>query len=178
MGSASPRRKELLAQLVPHYAVRVSHADECCTLPNPAQHAMFTAGQKAWALAVAPDELLVCADTIVWCDNAFLGKPLDSADARAMLGRINRKINKVYTGVCLRTATQSDFFVEESAVYIDMTDSQLDAYVATGAPLDKAGAYGIQDDLLQAKLVAGSLSNVIGLPLEALRRHLAAYVSI
>ena len=175
LGSASPRRKQLLAQLTSHFEVRVSHADEACTLANPAQHAMFTAGQKAYALQVDADELLLCADTIVWCDNMFLGKPRDNVQAKQMLQRINGKTNWVYTGVCLRTQNACDFFCEQSAVYIDMTDDALDAYVASGAPLDKAGAYGIQDPLLNAKLLSGSLSNVIGLPIEALRRHLAAF---
>lgn len=172
LGSASPRRKELLARLVGSFDIRVSDANEACSLAVPSMRAMYTAGQKALAIEVGDDELLICADTIVWCDGRFLGKPKDEQDADEMLRFLNNKINVVYTGVCLRTKNSLDFFCAASGVKIAMTQEEIDRYVASGCPMDKAGAYGIQDPLLNATLVYGSLSNVIGLPLEALQDHL------
>ena len=176
LGSASPRRRELLAEITPSFDIRVSHADEHCTLPDPVQRVMFTAGRKAQALSVGADELIVCADTIVTCQGRVLGKPADSAEATQMLTLLNHNVNSVYTGVCLRTTHSWDFFCARSDVRIDMTPQALAAYVATGSPLDKAGAYGIQDELLSATLLSGSLSNVIGLPVESLREHLAPFL--
>lgn len=175
LGSASPRRKALLKDIVRHFEVRVSDAAENCLLWAPAQYAMYVAGKKAEAVAIAADELLVTADTTVYFKGEFLGKPQDDADARDMLRRLNHGVNTVYTGVCIRTSTGMEFFVESSDVRIDMTEQEIDTYVSMGLAQGKAGAYGIQDEALSATLLSGSLSNVIGLPQEALRQHLAAY---
>ena len=175
LGSASPRRKELLGQLVPLFSIRIAEVDEHCLLTSPTQYVMYTAGKKAMAVSIDEDELLVSADTIVYFEGKFLGKPVDDVDAKRMLVMQNGKVNTVYTGVCLRTAHSIEFFVEDSAVRIDMTEPQRDHYIAGGYARDKAGAYGIQDPDMHAVLLSGSLSNVIGLPTEALAEHLARY---
>ena len=175
LGSASPRRKELLGQLTPHFSIRVAEVDEHCLLSSPTQYVMYTAGKKALAVSIADDELIVSADTIVCFEGKFLGKPADDADAKRMLMMQNGKVNTVYTGVCLRTVRSLEFFVEASDVRIDMTEPQIDHYIAGGYARDKAGAYGIQDPDMHAVLLSGSLSNVIGLPTEALEAHLARY---
>ncbi len=173
LGSASPRRKEILGQIVPRFEVRLAQVDEQCRLTNPAQYVMYTAGKKAAAIGIATGELLICADTIVCFDRAFLGKPIDDRDAKRMLMAQNGKINTVYTGVCLRTTDRVDFFCEASEVRIDMSEAEIDEYIACGLARDKAGAYGIQDAKMRATLLSGSLSNVIGLPKEALAERLA-----
>ena len=175
LGSASPRRKEILGELVPHFEVRVSDVDERCLLPVPTQYVMYTAAKKSLAIPIKEDELLVTADTIVCLGNRYLGKPTDQEDAKRMLLDLNHRVNTVYTGVCLRTANRVDLFYEASDVRIDMTEQQIGDYVATGSPMDKAGAYGIQDPLLTATLLKGSIENVIGLPKDALKKHLAAF---
>lgn len=175
MGSASPRRKEILGELVPRFEVRVSAADERCDLTSPAQYVMFTAVKKSLAIPLSRTELLLTADTIVCLGSRFLGKPSDAEDAKRMLEALNHRVNTVYTGVCLRTEDRIDLFYEASDVKLDMTAAEIDAYVATGSPLDKAGAYGIQDPLLTATLLSGSVENVIGLPKDAVRRHLATF---
>lgn len=175
LGSASPRRKELLGALVDGFEVRVADVDETCYLPSPAQYAMYNATKKAMAIPLAREELLVCADTVVSVRNEILGKPHSHKEALAMLQHLNGCVNTVYTGVCLRTLDSLDIFVAASEVRIDMSDQALRRYAASDLPLDKAGAYGIQDEGLVAHLLSGSLSNVIGLPQEDLQRHLARY---
>lgn len=168
LGSGSPRRRELLARITP-YELRTADTDERCSLENPAQRVMYTAGIKSMALAVNDAEVLITADTLVYCNGAFLGKPKDRADAVRMLVEMNHGINEVYTGVCLRTSQSMDFFVVRSAVRMDMTADEIQAYVDGGSPLDKAGAYGIQDPDYKGHIVEGSMDNVMGLPIEELR---------
>lgn len=175
LGSASPRRRELLRTICPSYEIRVADVDEHCLLTDPAQYAMYTAGKKAAAIAIREDEMLVCADTIVYFGGRFLGKPRDEAEATAMLTAMNGRINTVYTGVCIKSAQGMEFFVAASDVRIDMTEAAIADYVAGGNAMDKAGAYGIQDDNFHAVLVNGTMSNVVGLPIEALAKHLAKY---
>ncbi len=176
LGSASPRRKELLAQLVGNFTVCVADVDEACILPSPAQHVMYTAYRKSHAIPLTDRQLLITADTLVCLDNLFLGKPTDEQQAVNMLNALNHRLHHVYTGVCLRTANSVDYFAVCTTVRIDMTPQQILQYVATGSPLDKAGAYGIQDPLMHATVTDGSLSNVIGLPQEALARKLQRYI--
>lgn len=175
LGSASPRRKQLLGRVVSDFEVRRSSADERCLLTSPAQYVMYTAAKKARGVRLAEGEWLVTADTIVCHKGAFLGKPTSDEDAKRMLTSLNHSVNTVYTGVCLTDGTRYDLFFEASEVRIDMTDAAIDAYVSAGYARDKAGAYGIQDPTLTATTLSGSLDNVVGLPVEALRRHLAAF---
>lgn len=175
LGSASPRRKELLREIVADYEVRTADVDERCLLPSPAQYVMYTAGKKSTAIAIASDELLITADTTVCFGREFLGKPHTDEEATAMLHALNGRVNVVYTGVCLRTLSSLCFFAEASEVRISMTESEIARYVAEGSAMDKAGAYGIQDENMRAELLSGTLSNVIGLPVEALAKRLARY---
>ena len=175
LGSASPRRKELLSRIVPTFEVRPSSVDERCLLTSPTQYVMYTAAKKALGTDVQDGEILLTADTIVTIDGAFLGKPADDRDAVSMLKRLNHRVNTVYTGVCLRTTDSIELFYEASDVRIDMTEAEIEAYVAAGYAADKAGAYGIQDPTLRATLLRGSLDNVIGLPVEAVAARLVAF---
>lgn len=176
LGSASPRRKELLAQLVNDFTVCVADVDEACLLPSPSQHVMYTAYRKSRAIPLIRGQLLITADTLVCLDDCFLGKPITAQQAIDMLHALNHRLHHVYTGVCLRTMDSVDYFAVCTTVRVDMTTDQILQYVATGSPMDKAGAYGIQDPLMHATVTDGSLSNVIGLPQEALAHKLQRYI--
>ncbi|MBO4534946.1 MAG: Maf family protein [Clostridia bacterium] len=172
MASGSPRRRQLLKEVVPSFEVVKVDADETCLLDSPAQRVMYTAGIKAEGYPLSEGEVLVTADTTVYCQGQFLGKPQDADEATRMLDLLNHCVHSVWTGVCIRTTQWVDYFASESKVRIDMTAQEIAAYVATGSPLDKAGAYGIQDDLCKATLIEGELANVIGLPIRQLKQVL------
>lgn len=136
---------------------------------------------KAEAVArveAAPGEVVVAADTIVTFDGVILGKPQDDADARRMLHALSGRTHQVATGVCIaRGGAQGvESFVEVTDVtFFELTDTEIDAYVASGEPLDKAGAYGIQGigGRLLVRGISGDYYNVVGLPIARLVRHLA-----
>jgi len=171
LASASPRRRELIGQLGVEYIVRTSGADET-PLPDETPQAHTTRLAQAKAEAVArefADRWVLGADTAVVIDGLLLGKPVDEQDAFRMLRLISGRWHTVVTGICVmhRAAGRRHVHCEESAVFIrPLTDTQIRAYVATGEPLDKAGAYAIQGvgaGLVQK--VRGSYTNVVGLPL-------------
>ncbi len=189
LASASPRRRDLLAWLGAAYTPMANDAEEhddpvpatvSAALPPfplaPQQHPCLLAWRKAnHAVALVPDSLVLGADTIVVLDNLVLNKPRDAAHARAMLGQLSGRTHTVYTGLCLLAPTApASFELTASQVEIaPLTAEQIAAYVATGEPLDKAGAYGIQGlggQLVRA--VFGSYTAVVGLPLVAVHRLL------
>jgi septum formation protein len=179
LASASPRRRALLARICPDFAVTPSAVDETLPPLPPAAAAVQLALAKARAVAVsAPDALVLGADTIVVIEGEILGKPASSADAIAMLRRLRGRSHEVITGVAVvracdrREVTAS---VRTRVAMLAYSDTEIDRYVATGEPLDKAGAYAVQEH--GAALVAGvegCYTNVVGLPLSTTRRLLAA----
>ena len=184
LASASPRRQELLSQAGVDFAVVVAEdAEPQRTLDEDcADFARRAAEAKALAVAaVHPGRLTLGADTIVVLDGEALGKPLDEADARRMLAGLSGRTHQVMTGIALALCCDgrspellSDVVVTD-VTFRPLGDHEIAAYVATGEPLDKAGAYGIQG--LGGALVAGyegSYTNVVGLPLEAVGELLAA----
>ena len=180
LASASPRRRELLRSIAPQFEVVPSEIEE--TLedgPAPAAVARL-ALRKARAVAARVREAVVlAADTVVILDGAALGKPADAREARAMLRRLRGREHEVITGVAVvdsRTGREASISVVSRVRIAAYSDATLEAYVATGAPLDKAGAYAIQD--LGGALVerlAGSYTNVVGLPVEETRWLLAEF---
>ena len=178
LASASPRRKELLRYITEDFTVRVSHADE--TVPEgltPEQTVKYLAGVKAAAVwNGAPDEVIVASDTIVVIDGAILGKPVDEEDARRMLRVLSGRTHTVFTGVCVKTAEQETIFAEKTDVtFYPLTDDEIREYVATGEPMDKAGAYGIQGKgSLLVEKIGGDFYTVMGLPVATLSRALKA----
>lgn len=171
LASASPRRRELIEQLGLEFMVHVSGADET-PLPHEAPQAHTTRLAQAKAEAVArefADHWVLGADTAVVVDGLILGKPVDEPDAFRMLRMISGRWHTVVTGMCFMHRAQGRRHVhcEESEVFIrELSDAQIRAYVATGEPMDKAGAYAIQGigaGLVQK--VRGSYTNVVGLPL-------------
>ncbi len=170
LASGSPRRLELLASLGLECEVAPVDIDET-PLPgeSPADCARRLAADKA-AAAVrrhGPGVLVLAADTVVALGDVMLGKPADAADAARMLRRLSGRTHEVHTGVAASRDGETSFRLSSSEVtFRDLRDAEIEAYVATGEPLDKAGAYGIQG--LAAVFVtrlSGSHSGVVGLPL-------------
>ena len=179
LASASPRRRELLGRLIARFTVMPSDVDEQLTPGSIGDAIARLSHEKAQAVAAAAGpSVIIAADTMVVIDGAALGKPLDQADAASMLRRLRGREHEVITGVTVLdgAAGRSWTATEVSRVVMARyTDEVLDRYVDSGAPLDKAGAYAIQDlggALVDA--VVGSYTNVIGLPLVLTARLLAA----
>lgn len=168
LASASPRRARLLRELGIEFEVVVSHVDESL---HPGESGELAAERlaRAKALAVAAGTALpvLAADTVVLCAGELLGKPASPDDARRMLHRLSGHTHEVVTGVCLARDGLALSARESTAVtFAALSPAEIDWYVATGEPLDKAGAYHVDGlGALFIKGVAGSPSNVAGLPL-------------
>ena len=167
LASASPRRQELLRTAGISFTVRPAAIDER-VLPgeNPEAYVSRLAAAKARACWL-PGEVTLGADTVVTLDGLLLGKPSDDADARRMLRLLSGRTHQVLTGVCLYDGSETRSAVEITEVeFLDLSDEEIEQYVAGGEPLDKAGAYGIQGEASKfVKRVNGCYFNVVGLPL-------------
>lgn len=177
LASGSPRRRELLAQTGRLFRIIVSDADEIETADmSPTEVAVHNARVKALAVAAnVPDSAtIIGADTIVVLDGCVFGKPADEEDARRMLSDLSGRTHQVITGVCLVHGEQCTTFAETTNVcFKELTTSEIDAYIATGEPLDKAGAYGIQGAASAfVDHIEGDYDNVVGLPVARLERAL------
>ncbi len=169
LASSSPRRRELLQQIGVPFRIQVQAVDET-PLPEelPGNYVARLALEKARAVAVLnPGEVVLGSDTTGVLDHQILVKPEDEADARRMLRAMSGRTHQVLTAVALvQDAREVVQVVRTDVTFCTLTAEQIDAYIATGEPADKAGAYGIQG--MGAVLVAGihgSYSNVVGLPL-------------
>ncbi len=177
LASQSPRRRDLLSLIrIPHI-VRPADIDES-VLPGetPERCVERLARTKAGHLAERePDAVVIGADTIVVVDGRILNKPADAADACAMLRTLAGRSHTVFTAICVRWGTRVAAGVEPVRVHFrPLTDSEIDAYVATGEPMDKAGAYGIQGyGATIVDRIEGDFFAVMGLPLVRLVRLLA-----
>jgi septum formation protein len=173
LASNSPRRRELLAGLGIDFEVKVlPDIDENypATLPV-AEIAQYIAKEKADAYLrlMSPDDLVITADTIVVADDEVMGKPHDADDARRMLSKLSGRTHQVITGVCLTTVgEQRQFSVCTDVTFKDLTDEEMDYYIQTYQPFDKAGAYGIQEWIgyIGVTGLNGSYFNVMGLPVQ------------
>ncbi len=178
LASASPRRRDLLARLGLTFDVRPSDADE--TWPaglEPGPAAAEVALRKARATPPG-DALVLAADTVVVLDGEVLGKPADPAEATRTLRRLSGRTHLVATGLALRLGDRETTAFETTRVtFADLSADEVAAYVATGSPLDKAGSYGIQDDLgaVFVERIEGDYFNVVGLPLRRLYATLRAF---
>ena len=184
LASGSPRRRELLRQLGFAFTVIPSRLEETNQSGmEPRGHATYYAKEKAKEVAQRyPQQWVLAADTIVIVDEEILGKPVDFAEATAMLSRLSGRSHSVITGVSLvhlRYGVEKSQAVETKVFMRRLSTADIEGYITTGEPMDKAGAYGIQGIggcLIQR--IEGSYSNVVGLPLcetvELLRRHRVA----
>ena len=177
LASQSPRRKALLQQLSLPFSVRVAHIDETmdASLP-PAQEVARVSREKAFAIPRNPEDIVISADTIVVCGDQVLGKPKDEEAARQMLRLLSGNRHQVMTGVTVLKADTCQSFTEITDIYFrDLTESEIHRYVASGEPMDKAGAYGIQSGAASfVQRLEGDYYNVVGLPLCRLWQTLAA----
>lgn len=177
LASGSPRRRELLMKTGLPFRVIVSDAEEITSAPaTPAELAAENAKLKALAVArdLPASSIVIGADTIVVLDGHVFGKPRDEQDAKRMLRELSGRSHEVITGVCIVRNEACETFADVTHVnFRELSDDEIDAYVASREPLDKAGAYGIQGGA--AAFVAsidGDYDNVVGLPVERLRRTL------
>ncbi|MBR6445336.1 MAG: septum formation protein Maf [Prevotella sp.] len=177
LSSNSPRRRELLAGLDIPFEVRVvSGIDESFPDDLPTDEiAEFVARKKAAAYAVAEDEIVITADTIVVLDGEVLGKPRDLADAAAMLRRLSGRTHRVITGVTLKNyVKQTSFSVVSEVTFKSLSEAEISYYLRYYKPLDKAGAYGIQEWIgyIGVTSLSGSYFNVMGFPVQRIHEVL------
>jgi len=168
LASGSPRRRELLQQIGAVFRVEVSEAEELSQADSPAELVRLNAAAKAEAVAREhPGEAVLGADTVVALEGKIYGKPRDAAEARAMLAALAGRRHEVLTGIAWVSGGQTfSEAVSTQVQFGEMTDSEISRYVATGEPLDKAGAYALQGGAaVFIEGIEGSYSNVVGLPL-------------
>ena len=180
LASNSPRRRQLLTDLGLAYEIRLRAVNE--DFPPELRRAAvaeYLAARKAAAYApdLAPDEVVLTADTIVCLDDDVLNKPADAAEAAAMLTRLQGRAHDVFTAVCLRTGNgRQVVFSDRTTVHFrPLTPAEIEHYIATARPFDKAGAYGAQDWLGMVGItrLEGSYFTVMGLPTHRVWEELA-----
>ncbi len=176
LASASPRRRELLASLDVDFRVVVPEIDET-PLPGEKPRAFAERLAEEKACAVETGGLVIAADTIVVQNNTILGKPTDAAHAAEMLGGLSGNMHVVITGVCVKNSARTMVFSVVTEVLFRIIDRlEIEAYVASGDPMDKAGAYAIQGGAAHmVRSIKGSYTNVVGLPLCELHEALLSF---
>ena len=180
LASNSPRRKELMSGLGVDYVVKaLPDVDE--SYPDTLQGEEIPAyisreKAEAYQSMIEPDELLITADTIVWMDGEVLGKPKDREDAIRMLHKLSGASHQVITGVCLTTKEwQNGFTVTTDVTFAILSEEEIVYYVDKYSPMDKAGAYGVQEwiGFIGVESISGSYYNVMGLPVQRLYKELS-----
>jgi septum formation protein len=180
LASSSPRRRDLLSKVLVDFKVRPAEIDESLTGDTPPAIARSLAFSKASLVARdEPDSLVIGADTIVVVDHVVLGKPSDEIDAERMLAMISGRVHMVVTGVAIIDTSSGHHMVEheESLVHIRaLSAEQVKAYVRTGEPMDKAGAYAVQGvGSVIVDRIEGDYFNVVGLPMARLAKMLESF---
>jgi septum formation protein len=178
LASASPRRRELLASLGIEFSVDIPEIDET---PKPGEaprsFAERLAAEKAAAISDATGSVLIAADTIVVLDDTILGKPTNEPHAFEMLSGLSNQTHEVITGVCVRRDDRVTVFSAVTRVsFRRLEDREISEYIASGDPMDKAGAYAIQGGAAHmVRAINGSYTNVVGLPLCELHEVLISF---
>ena len=169
LASASPRRKEILELADLKFDVMPSDAQEITTKTAPNEGVMELASIKAKDIYKKSEKqsMIVGADTVVAYQGQILGKPTDKADAKRMLTMLSGQTHEVYTGVCVIEDGKTKTFYEETKVtFYEISDEQINHYIKTGEPMDKAGSYGIQGKAaVFIKGIEGDYYNVVGFPI-------------
>jgi septum formation protein len=174
LASQSPRRAEILRQAGIPFEVRAGPVDETpLSQEAPEDYVRRLAEAKARAIPAGPDEIVLGADTTVVVDREILGKPADAADARRMLALLSGRRHEVMTGMCLRRGEERIGDHAVTAVWFaPMTAREIEDYVATGEPMDKAGAYAVQGAASKfIPRIEGCYYNVMGLPIALVYRY-------
>lgn len=178
LASASPRRKEILEAAGLDFDIFVSDADEE-SVPRDVppklyvqELALLKAAAAAKTVLKSKQSLIISADTIVTLDGEILGKPSDTDNAKEMLRMLSARTHEVYTGYCIMRISDGKTVCNSVCTQVkfkELTDDTIDSYIATGEPMDKAGAYGIQGrGSVLADSISGDYFNVVGLPVSAL----------
>lgn len=183
LASASPRRVELISKLVPSFDILPTNADENQNGISSAKDlVMFLALKKCQYCithnAIDYNSLIISADTVVYC-NGILGKPKSKADARNMIESISGRTHSVYTGVAIYDASSKrfDVFYDRSDVTVKrLSKEEIEEYIESDEPYDKAGSYAIQGTFGQyVESISGNYENIVGLPIQKLAKHLSDY---
>jgi len=183
LGSASPRRQELLKLLAVDFEIRLSNVDEQFDERLPTEEiAEFLAKQKSEALknTIRKDEILITADTIVTKEGRVLNKPNNEKEAFEMLSFLSEDMHEVITGVCISSTEKSiSFSVNAKVFFKKLSAEEINFYIKNYKPFDKAGAYGIQEwiGLIGIEEIQGSYFNVVGLPMQKLYQNLIQFVT-
>ena len=174
LASQSPRRAEILRQAGILFVVRAAPVDETpLSQETPEDYVRRLAVSKACAVPADPSEIVLAADTTVVVDQEILAKPVDAADARRMLALLSGRRHEVMTGVCLHRGERQICDLAVTAVWFaPMSPEEIDGYVASGEPMDKAGAYAVQGAASKfIPRIEGCYYNVMGLPIALVYRH-------
>ena len=182
LASRSPRRQQLLRDLGLKFDVIIKDYNE--TFPENLggeEIARYVAHEKAGSFkpGISENEIVITADTIVWCNNKVLGKPLNSEDAIRILKEISGNTHEVITGVCLLSSFKEKTFSVTTKVTFDtLSYEEMDFYIDKYKPFDKAGAYGIQEwiGIAACSNIEGSYFNVVGLPVQRLYKELQSFI--
>ncbi len=181
LASASPRRQELIKTIFDSVEILPADCDE--TLPDgigarEAVEYLSKIKNKASAKLTGKENLIISADTVVAVDDEILGKPVDKEDARRMISLLSGKAHQVYTGVTLSLDGKTKTFSEKTDVeFFDLTEGEIEEYINSKEPYDKAGAYGIQGKAgLLVKRINGDYYNVVGFPIARLKREIQEFL--
>ncbi len=183
LGSASPRRRELLAGLGLEFTVEATPgAPETYSptlMPDEVPAALAVSKSEGFHRPLEPDEILITADTVVICGEDILGKPSDREDAARMLRELSGRTHRVVTGVCLRDNTRRHVFSCTSEVeFKALAEEEISYYIDRFHPFDKAGSYGIQEWIgyIGITSIRGSYFNIVGLPVQRLYTALCEFI--
>src|SRR5699024_6144561 len=179
LASSSPRRQALLKQVNIPFTVRKTDVDESqITTNDPVEKVKQLSMLKGKATSLLDDrEVILSADTVVSFDHQILEKPKDKQDAHRMLSLLSGSVHEVFTGVTIRSAEKEITFAQETEVeFWSLTESEIEEYISSGEPFDKAGAYGIQGlGAMLVKKINGDYFNVLGLPISGVCRELKGF---
>ena len=176
LASSSPRRKELLKRIISNFEIKVSNIDESINRPQNVSEIPYELAYRK-AKEIAKDhynDIVIGSDTIVAINNEVLEKPVDEKDAYRMLKLLNNNTHEVISGIAILYQDKEIRYIEKSFVtFNNLTDKEILDYIATKDPLDKAGAYGIQNEYINlVKEFSGEYENIVGLPLISLEKEL------
>ena len=176
LGSQSPRRSDLLKSMGLNFTIKINKTLE--TYPKnltPIQTAVYLSNKKAQSYSIKNNDLLICADTIVYLKKIILEKPKSIEDAYLMLKKLSNKEHKVVTGVTIKTTKNSISFYDLTTVFFNkLSNNEINYYINHFNSLDKAGGYGIQEwiGIIGIRKISGSFYNVMGLPTNKLYKYL------
>jgi len=184
LASRSPRRQELMKELGLDFEIVIRDYDE--SYPEGLsgnEIALYVAQKKAsvFSNVISENEIVIAADTIVWCNNKVLGKPVDKEDAIRILREISGNTHEVITGVSLLSISKETTFSVSTIVTFEvLSDDEIEFYIDNYKPYDKAGAYGIQEwiGITACSKIEGSYFNVVGLPVQRVYKELQEFILV